>query len=143
MKNNVLLTAEASEKQLEDRIWARRAQAGNGAAFSVDRLHLGLSAPIPLRDAALAAFALSGRFMRTSAISPCRLPFPPALLLSGHGIALVPAVGFALVILRRAQLEDEFLKKNLSGYVDYARCVPARLLPFRRTTGRSHATDFA
>jgi hypothetical protein len=63
--------------------------------------------------------------------------------LSCSWVALIPDAGFVLVILRRTQLEDEFLKENLPGYVDYARRFPARPVPFRRPTGRSHARDFA
>ncbi len=47
----------------------------------------------------------------------------------GFWFALVPAVGFVLLIRRRAQLEDEFLKRNLPGYNDYAKRVPSHLLP--------------
>jgi len=49
----------------------------------------------------------------------------------GSWIALAPAVAFVLLVQRRAELEDEFLKKNLPGYADYARRVPARLAPTR------------
>jgi protein-S-isoprenylcysteine O-methyltransferase Ste14 len=49
----------------------------------------------------------------------------------GSWVALVPAVGFVLLIRRRAQLEDEFLKNNLPGYADYARRVLARLAPHK------------
>ena len=51
---------------------------------------------------------------------------------SGSRVALLPAVGSVLLIHQRAQLEDEFLKNNLSGYVDYARDVPAMLISARR-----------
>lgn len=54
---------------------------------------------------------------------------PAAALAIGSWLALVPAVAFVLLIQRRAQFEDEFLKKNLPGYADYARRVPARLMP--------------
>jgi protein-S-isoprenylcysteine O-methyltransferase Ste14 len=56
---------------------------------------------------------------------------PASALAIGSWIALAPAVGFVLVILRRTQLEDEFLQKNLPGYAEYARRVPARLVPTR------------
>jgi len=71
------------------------------------------------------------------------ISIPASALAIGSWVALVPAVGFVVLIRRRAQLEDEFLKKNLPGYVDYAHRVPARLIPFRRPTGRPHARDFA
>jgi len=57
------------------------------------------------------------------------------LLAIGFWLALVPGVGFVLLIRRRAQLEDELLKKNLPGYNDYAKKVPSRL-PRHQTVGR-------
>jgi len=134
------------------------------AALSLGRLHLGVNVPIPLRDAALVAFALSGclqtwamianpffspvvrlqserghrviesgpyKYMRHPGYFAMSVSAPASALAIGSWIALAPAVGFVLVILRRTQLEDEFLKKNLPGYAEYARRVPARLAPTR------------
>jgi protein-S-isoprenylcysteine O-methyltransferase Ste14 len=57
---------------------------------------------------------------------------PASALAIRSWVALVPAACFVLVIMRRAQLEDEFLEKNLPGYVDYVRRVPAKLFPAKR-----------
>ncbi len=50
----------------------------------------------------------------------------PAL---GSWLASIPMVIFALLILRRARLEDRFLHDKLEGYPAYAQRVRYRLLP--------------
>ena len=50
----------------------------------------------------------------------------PAL---GSWLATIPMVIFALLILRRARLEDRFLHDKLEGYAAYAQRVRYRLLP--------------
>ena len=50
----------------------------------------------------------------------------PAL---GSWLASIPMVVFALLILRRARLEDRFLHDKLDGYPAYAQRVRYRLLP--------------
>ncbi len=50
----------------------------------------------------------------------------PAL---GSWLATIPMVIFALLILRRARLEDRFLHDKLEGYPAYAQRVRYRLLP--------------
>jgi hypothetical protein len=57
---------------------------------------------------------------------------PASALVIGSWVALASAACFVLVTLRRAQLEDEFLKRNLPGYTHYARRVPPKLLPAKR-----------
>lgn len=59
------------------------------------------------------------------------------LLLSlGSGLALgswwggVPALVFVLMIFRRLLIEDAFLLREFDGYVEYARRVRFRLVPF-------------
>ncbi len=54
---------------------------------------------------------------------------PASAIALGSWIALIPASGFVLVILRRARLEDQFLKANLPGYIEYANRVPRKLVP--------------
>ena len=54
---------------------------------------------------------------------------PASTLAIGSWLALIPAVGFWFVIVRRAQLEEEFLRRNLVSYVDYMRRVRGGLLP--------------
>jgi protein-S-isoprenylcysteine O-methyltransferase Ste14 len=51
----------------------------------------------------------------------------PLLLRSGW--ALVPAVLTAAWLVVRTALEDRMLREELAGYGDYARRVPARLVP--------------
>jgi protein-S-isoprenylcysteine O-methyltransferase Ste14 len=134
------------------------------AALFVGRVRFGFDMPIPLREAALVAVALSGslqtwamvvnpffspvvriqterghrvitdgpyRFMRHPGYFAMLIFVPASALAIGSWIALAPAVAFVLLVQRRAELEDEFLKKNLPGYADYARRVPARLAPTR------------
>lgn len=64
------------------------------------------------------------RFMRHPGYFAMSISVPASALAIGSWLALVPAFAFVLLIQRRAQFEDEFLRKNLSGYVDYARRVP-------------------
>lgn len=54
---------------------------------------------------------------------------PASALALGSWWALVPAVAYSLLILRRTMLEDRFLKENLGGYSDYAEKVRHRLVP--------------
>jgi len=54
---------------------------------------------------------------------------PASGLALGSWWALVPALGYALIILRRAAIEDQFLRRHLSGYDSYADAVRYRLLP--------------
>lgn len=61
--------------------------------------------------------------------------FASLMILPSSGLALgslwslVPLAPVALLMLRRAAIEDRFLRENLDGYVDYARRVRYRLLP--------------
>lgn len=52
------------------------------------------------------------------------LPF-----LLGSFVAVVPAVAIGLLLILRTALEDATLRRELSGYADYARAVRYRLLP--------------
>jgi len=60
---------------------------------------------------------------------------PASALAIGSWLALVPAVAFCLVILKRVGAEEEFLQQNLAGYGEYMGKVRGRLFPrmvFRR-----------
>ncbi len=127
------------------------------AAFSVGRLRSGFSVSIPIRNAGLVAFGLSGllqtwamivnpffsptirlqterghcviadgpyRFVRHPGYSAMLISVPSSAMAVGSWLALIPACGFVFVILRRARLEDNFLRANLPGYIDYANRVP-------------------
>ena len=54
---------------------------------------------------------------------------PTAVLALGSWIALVPALLYSTLIIRRAGQEDAFLQANLNGYADYARQVRYRIAP--------------
>ena len=47
----------------------------------------------------------------------------------GSWLAVAFALLYAALIFRRVFFEDAFLKANLTGYIDYARRVPYRLIP--------------
>jgi protein-S-isoprenylcysteine O-methyltransferase Ste14 len=47
----------------------------------------------------------------------------------GSWLAVPFALLYAVLIFRRVFFEDAFLKANLTGYTDYARRVPYRLIP--------------
>jgi protein-S-isoprenylcysteine O-methyltransferase Ste14 len=129
------------------------------AALSVGRLSPFFNVPISIRDTALGLsstlqawtmivnpfFSPSVRlqtersqyviqhgpyiFVRHPGYFAMSISVPATALAIGSWLALVPAAAFVLLIRRRAQFEDEFLRKNLSGYGDYARRVPARQIP--------------
>jgi protein-S-isoprenylcysteine O-methyltransferase Ste14 len=69
------------------------------------------------------------RYLRHPGYLAMLISIPTTAVAIGSWLALVPATGFAVVIVRRAKMEDEFLKKNLFGYIAYANQVPARLFP--------------
>ena len=50
-------------------------------------------------------------------------------LVLGSWLGFALAALYAALILRRVFFEDAFLKVNLTGYADYARRVPYRLIP--------------
>lgn len=54
---------------------------------------------------------------------------PSSALALGSWWSLVPAAPFALLILRRAVLEDRYLQENLDGYRGYTETVRYRLVP--------------
>ena len=132
------------------------------AAFSVGRLRLAFSVPIPFRKAALSAFAFAGflqtwamilnpffsrvirlqtecghrviqhgpyRFMRHPGYFGMSIGVPASALAIGSWLALIPAAAFSAIILRRAWLEDEFLRRYLFGYQAYATRVRNRVFP--------------
>jgi protein-S-isoprenylcysteine O-methyltransferase Ste14 len=47
----------------------------------------------------------------------------------GSWVAMIPVLGFAALFLRRTLLEDNLLKRELPGYLDYAQRVRYRLVP--------------
>jgi protein-S-isoprenylcysteine O-methyltransferase Ste14 len=69
------------------------------------------------------------RFLRHPGYLAMLIALPASAVAIGSWLALIPAVGFGLVIVRRAREEDEFLKRNLSGYIDYTERVRGGLFP--------------
>jgi protein-S-isoprenylcysteine O-methyltransferase Ste14 len=69
------------------------------------------------------------KFMRHPGYFAMSISIPASALAVGSWLALIPAIGFVLVVSRRARLEDEFLMRNLSGYRSYAREIRGGLFP--------------
>lgn len=69
------------------------------------------------------------RFVRHPGYLGMVISVPASGLALGSWWAMIPAIGYALIILRRAALEDQFLRRHLNGYDAYASAVRYRLLP--------------
>lgn len=69
------------------------------------------------------------RWLRHPGYLAMLIAIPASALAIGSWLALIPAAGFCAVIVRRARMEDEFLKRNLLGYIDYMERVPGGLSP--------------
>src|SRR5579862_5716958 len=69
------------------------------------------------------------RFLRHPGYLAMLIALPASALAIGSWLALILAAAFGLVIVRRARKEDEFLKQNLSGYIDYLERVRGGLFP--------------
>jgi protein-S-isoprenylcysteine O-methyltransferase Ste14 len=72
------------------------------------------------------------RFVRHPGYLAMLISAPASALAIGSWLALAPAAAFAVVIAWRTQLEDEFLKKSLPDYEEYANRVPVQLFPVNR-----------
>jgi protein-S-isoprenylcysteine O-methyltransferase Ste14 len=69
------------------------------------------------------------RRMRHPGYAGMALAMPASALALGSWWALLPALGAALLFVRRAAHEDRFLRQKLEGYEPYAARVRYRLLP--------------
>ncbi len=69
------------------------------------------------------------KFIRHPGYLGMVISVPASGLALGSWWAMLPAVGYALIILRRAAIEDRFLRRHLNGYDGYADAVRYRLLP--------------
>ncbi|MGH9469710.1 MAG: methyltransferase family protein [Terriglobia bacterium] len=69
------------------------------------------------------------RWLRHPGYLAMLIAIPASALAIGSWLASIPAAGFCLVIVRRARSEEEFLKRNLVGYIDYMQLVPGGLFP--------------
>lgn len=54
---------------------------------------------------------------------------PASALAIGSWLALIPAAGFCVVIVRRARREDKLLTENLPGYREYKQRIRGTLFP--------------
>jgi len=63
------------------------------------------------------------RFVRHPGYLAMLISVPASALAIGSWIALIPVACFALTVFYRARTEDEFLRKHLAGYADYANRV--------------------
>jgi protein-S-isoprenylcysteine O-methyltransferase Ste14 len=69
------------------------------------------------------------RFARHPGYLAMLLSVPASAVALGSWVALVPALCYSTLILRRTLREDCFLKENLDGYADYAANIRSRLAP--------------
>ena len=69
------------------------------------------------------------RFLRHPGYLAMLTSVPASALAIGSWLALIPAAAFCLVILKRVRAEEEFLQKNLAGYLEYMGGVRGRLFP--------------
>jgi protein-S-isoprenylcysteine O-methyltransferase Ste14 len=47
-----------------------------------------------------------------------------------HSGSLIPAIIIIVIVIIRTYLEDETLKKELTGYIEYSKKVKYRIIPF-------------
>jgi protein-S-isoprenylcysteine O-methyltransferase Ste14 len=78
------------------------------------------------------------RLMRHPGYLAMCISVPSTALAVGSWAGLIPSFGFILVILRRARLEDDYLRANLAGYIDYATRVPLGPIAQHRRGRRTH-----
>lgn len=70
------------------------------------------------------------RFVRHPGYAGFILQTIATAVVLGSAWALVPAAAATVLMVIRTSLEDRLLGAKLSGYADYTRDVPSRLLPF-------------
>lgn len=71
------------------------------------------------------------RWLRHPGYLAMIIAIPVSALAIGSWLALIPAAVFCAVIVQRAHMEDQFLKGNLPGYMDYTGRVPGGIFPAR------------
>lgn len=69
------------------------------------------------------------RFVRHPGYLAMSISIPASAVAIGSWLALIPAGVFVAIILRRARIEDQFLRKHLDGYQQYASRVSGGLIP--------------
>ena len=68
------------------------------------------------------------RFMRHPGYFAMLIALPASAIAIGSWLAVIPAVCFVIIVLRRLRTENNFLRKYLPGYADYATRVPSTLV---------------
>ena len=68
------------------------------------------------------------RFVRHPGYLAMSISIPATAIAIGSWLGLFPAAAFVLVIRHRAEIEDQFLRVNLSGYAEYAKRVRSGLV---------------
>jgi protein-S-isoprenylcysteine O-methyltransferase Ste14 len=69
------------------------------------------------------------RFIRHPGYLAMLVAVPASAVTLGSFAALLPALGYDLLILNRTMREDDLLRKRLGGYADYAGMVRCRIVP--------------
>ncbi|HEY6271361.1 MAG TPA: isoprenylcysteine carboxylmethyltransferase family protein [Terriglobales bacterium] len=69
------------------------------------------------------------RFIRHPGYLAMLVTVPATAVTIGSLAALLPALGYDLLILRRTMREDGFLRNTLGGYAQYAGMVHCRIVP--------------
>ena len=69
------------------------------------------------------------RFVRHPGYLAMSVSIPASAVAIGSWLALIPAGVFVAIILWRATIEDQFLRKHLAGYQQYACRVSGGLVP--------------
>jgi len=68
------------------------------------------------------------RFVRHPGYLAMSISMPASAVAIGSWLGLLPATAFVIVIRQRAEIEDQFLRVNLAGYVEYTQRVRSGLL---------------
>ena len=69
------------------------------------------------------------RFIRHPGYFAMLVAVPATAVTLGSFAALLPALGYDLLILDRTMREDGFLRNVLGGYAEYAGVVRSRIIP--------------
>jgi protein-S-isoprenylcysteine O-methyltransferase Ste14 len=69
------------------------------------------------------------RFMRHPGYLAMLVAMPATAIALGSVVALLPALGYQLLIVRRTIEEDGLLRESLGGYAEYAGTVRCRIVP--------------
>jgi len=97
---------------------------------AIGRFHWSDTVPRGLEVAALLAYAAGIGFVVWSmAVLGMVFGYGASGLALGSWWAFLPSAACAVLVLRRAALEDRYLQQHLAGYREYSQRVPYRLFP--------------